>query len=95
MASAIPESILVDVGPARVSADLYGEAGPLVVCLPGADGGIERFAPLAAGLVQGFMWADLAPWEATVEASKPFWHVRSVAGSMIPSTNRSPARSGA
>ena len=37
----------------------------------------------AAGLVQGFMWRDLAQWEKTVIASMPFWHARTLAGTMI------------
>jgi cytochrome c oxidase cbb3-type subunit I len=37
----------------------------------------------AAGVVQGFMWRDLAQWEKTILASMPFWHARSIAGSMI------------
>ena len=37
----------------------------------------------AAGLVQGFMWAGLAQWEQTIAASMPFWHARTIAGSMI------------
>ncbi len=37
----------------------------------------------AAGLVQGFLWRDLAPWEASLRASYPFWAVRSLAGFMI------------
>jgi cytochrome c oxidase cbb3-type subunit 1 len=38
---------------------------------------------LAAGVVQGFMWANLSTWEAVLEASMPFWHVRSISGSLI------------
>ena len=38
---------------------------------------------LAAGLVQGFLWRNLAPWEESIIASMPFWHVRTVAGTMI------------
>lgn len=38
---------------------------------------------LAAGLVQGYLWANLAPWEQSVISSMPFWHVRSFAGLMI------------
>lgn len=37
----------------------------------------------AAGLVQGFMWRALAPWEETLRASMPFWLVRSVTGTTI------------
>jgi cytochrome c oxidase cbb3-type subunit 1 len=37
----------------------------------------------AAGLVQGFLWRDLAQWEKTILASQPFWHARNVAGTMI------------
>jgi len=36
-----------------------------------------------AGLVQGFMWNDLAPWIETVRASRPFWIVRTVSGLAI------------
>jgi len=38
---------------------------------------------LVAGLVQGFLWRDLAPWEQSLIASTPFWFVRSISGSMI------------
>ena len=38
---------------------------------------------LAAGVVQGYMWANLAQWEKTLIASMPFWHARSFAGLMI------------
>jgi cytochrome c oxidase cbb3-type subunit 1 len=37
----------------------------------------------AAGVVQGFLWRDLAQWEKSVLASMPFWHLRSIAGTMI------------
>jgi cytochrome c oxidase cbb3-type subunit 1 len=37
----------------------------------------------AAGLVQGYLWRDLAQWEQSIIASMPFWHARSIAGSMI------------
>lgn len=37
----------------------------------------------AAGVVQGFMWRDLAQWEKTLIASMPFWHTRSIAGTFI------------
>jgi cytochrome c oxidase cbb3-type subunit I len=37
----------------------------------------------AAGLVQGFLWRDLAQWEKSIAASIPFWHARSIAGTMI------------
>jgi cytochrome c oxidase cbb3-type subunit 1 len=37
----------------------------------------------AAGVVQGFLWRDLAQWEKSVIASIPFWHARSLAGMMI------------
>jgi cytochrome c oxidase cbb3-type subunit 1 len=36
-----------------------------------------------AGLIQGYMWRDLAPWEETLRASMPFWLVRTVAGSAM------------
>jgi cytochrome c oxidase cbb3-type subunit 1 len=38
---------------------------------------------LAAGLVQGFLWRSLAPWEESVVVSVPFWLIRSVSGTMI------------
>src|SRR5690606_25623590 len=38
---------------------------------------------LVAGVVQGSMWMNLATWEAVLEVSKPFWHIRSVAGLAI------------
>jgi cytochrome c oxidase cbb3-type subunit 1 len=41
------------------------------------------FDLVAAGLIQGFMWKDLAPWEQTLTASMPFWQVRAVAGTMM------------
>jgi cytochrome c oxidase cbb3-type subunit I len=33
-----------------------------------------------AGLVQGFMWRDLASWESTTVASGPFWFIRTLSG---------------
>jgi cytochrome c oxidase cbb3-type subunit 1 len=41
------------------------------------------FDLVAAGLIQGFMWRDLVPWERTLTASLPFWHLRTVTGVMI------------
>ncbi len=38
---------------------------------------------LVAGLVQGFLWRDLAPWEQSLIASMPFWFLRSVSGVAI------------
>ncbi len=38
---------------------------------------------LVAGLVQGFLWRDLAPWEQSLIASMPFWFLRSVSGMAI------------
>lgn len=38
---------------------------------------------LAGGLVQGFLWRDLAPFETSITASTPFWFVRVFAGIMI------------
>ncbi len=37
----------------------------------------------AAGLVQGYLWGNLAQWEKSLIASMPFWHARSIAGTMI------------
>ena len=36
-----------------------------------------------AGLVQGFLWQALAPWEESLVASMPYWWVRAGAGTMI------------
>jgi cytochrome c oxidase cbb3-type subunit 1 len=38
---------------------------------------------MAAGLVQGFLWRGLAPWEESVVFSVPFWAVRTASGLMI------------
>lgn len=38
---------------------------------------------MVAGLVQGYMWRDMAPWESTLIASQPFWLVRAVSGTAI------------
>jgi cytochrome c oxidase cbb3-type subunit 1 len=38
---------------------------------------------MAAGLVQGYLWESLAPWEKSLISSMPFWHVRSLAGICI------------
>ncbi|MBI5396225.1 MAG: cbb3-type cytochrome c oxidase subunit I [Verrucomicrobia bacterium] len=47
-------------------------------------GTITMFIDLmAAGLVQGFSWRSLQPWEESVVASVPFWLFRSFAGTMI------------
>lgn len=39
------------------------------------------FDLMIAGLIQGYMWRDLAAWEETIRASYPYWLVRTVAGS--------------
>jgi len=36
-----------------------------------------------AGLVQGFLWRELALWEASIRASMPFWNVRLWSGVAI------------
>lgn len=41
------------------------------------------FDLMIAGLIQGFMWRDLAPWETTIIASTPFWLIRTLSGVMI------------
>ena len=41
------------------------------------------FDLMIAGLIQGFQWRDLAPWEASVSASTPFWFVRTIAGTAM------------
>ncbi len=38
---------------------------------------------VAAGLMQGFLWKELAPWEASVTSSVPFWYARTLSGMMI------------
>ncbi|MBI4602729.1 MAG: cbb3-type cytochrome c oxidase subunit I [Planctomycetes bacterium] len=38
---------------------------------------------VAAGLLQGFLWKELAPWEASVVSSMPFWLARTLSGVMI------------
>ncbi|MCB9865467.1 MAG: cbb3-type cytochrome c oxidase subunit I [Phycisphaerales bacterium] len=41
------------------------------------------FDLMIAGLIQGYMWRDLAAWEETIRASRPYWLVRSVSGTAI------------
>ena len=36
-----------------------------------------------AGVVQGYLWQNLAPWERSLTASMPFWHLRTIAGLFI------------
>ncbi len=49
-----------------------------------AIGMLVMFLDLAiAGLVQGFLWRGLAPWEESIEYSAPFWIVRTVSGTAI------------
>ncbi|MEP7123088.1 MAG: cbb3-type cytochrome c oxidase subunit I [Byssovorax sp.] len=36
-----------------------------------------------AGVVQGYLWQNLAPWERSLTASMPFWHTRTIAGVLI------------
>lgn len=36
-----------------------------------------------AGLIQGFQWRELAPWEASLVSSGPFWFVRTITGLMM------------
>ncbi len=35
---------------------------------------------LVAGVVQGYLWQNLAPWEKSLTASMPFWHLRTITG---------------
>lgn len=44
---------------------------------------IMQFDLLSAGLVQGFMWKNMAPFIDSVIASIPFWWVRAFSGMMI------------
>jgi len=41
------------------------------------------FDLMIAGLIQGFMWRDLAVWESTLTASQPFWLLRTISGTAI------------
>ncbi|MCG8405922.1 MAG: cbb3-type cytochrome c oxidase subunit I [Phycisphaerales bacterium] len=41
------------------------------------------FDLMIAGLIQGFAWRDLAPWEDTITSSVPFWQLRTITGTMI------------
>jgi cytochrome c oxidase cbb3-type subunit 1 len=36
-----------------------------------------------AGLVQGYLWSSLSPWEQSLISSAPFWAVRTYAGVAI------------
>ena len=38
---------------------------------------------MVAGVVQGLLWMNLAPWERSITASMPFWHIRTFTGLMI------------
>jgi len=38
---------------------------------------------LVAGVVQGYLWKNLAPWEDSIVASVPFWILRTIAGGAI------------
>jgi cytochrome c oxidase cbb3-type subunit 1 len=38
---------------------------------------------MIAGLMQGFSWRDLAPWEDSLSFSVPFWLLRTITGTMI------------
>ncbi|MCK6457084.1 MAG: cbb3-type cytochrome c oxidase subunit I [Phycisphaerae bacterium] len=38
---------------------------------------------LVAGVVQGYMWRELSPWDEVLAASVPFWFVRAVSGTAI------------
>jgi cytochrome c oxidase cbb3-type subunit 1 len=40
-------------------------------------------ALVAAGLMQGFVWKELSPWEVSITSSVPFWWVRTFTGTMI------------
>ncbi len=44
---------------------------------------LMQFDLLVAGLVQGYLWAKLAPFIDSVVASMPFWWVRMFSGMMI------------
>ncbi len=40
--------------------------------------GIGCFA--LAGVVEGYLWQTLAPWERSLTAAQPFWHTRTITG---------------
>lgn len=44
---------------------------------------LMQFDLLSAGLVQGYMWKNMAPFIDSVVASMPFWWVRAFSGVMI------------
>lgn len=49
-----------------------------------AIGTVIMFGDLTiAGLIQGFSWRSLQIWEVSLNASMPFWMVRTFAGTMI------------
>jgi cytochrome c oxidase cbb3-type subunit 1 len=41
------------------------------------------FDLLVAGVAQGYLWKNLAPWEQSLVMSMPFWHLRTIAGTVI------------
>ncbi|MBI4232127.1 cbb3-type cytochrome c oxidase subunit I [Candidatus Peregrinibacteria bacterium] len=45
--------------------------------------GLMFFDLVAGGLLQGFLWKNLSPWEDSITYSIPFWAVRAAAGIMI------------
>jgi cytochrome c oxidase cbb3-type subunit 1 len=44
---------------------------------------IMFLALVAGGLIQGFLWRDMAPFEQSITSSAPFWLSRAFAGIMI------------
>ena len=38
---------------------------------------------VAAGLMQGFLWKEMAPWEASITSSVPFWWLRTLSGTIM------------
>jgi len=34
----------------------------------------------AVGIVEGYLWQNLAPWERSLTAAQPFWHLRTISG---------------
>jgi cytochrome c oxidase cbb3-type subunit 1 len=38
---------------------------------------------MVIGVVQGYLWQNLATWESSILASMPGWHVRTIAGATI------------
>jgi cytochrome c oxidase cbb3-type subunit 1 len=70
--------------PMLVGADWYSDTlDAWTFWLSGLGMFVMFFDLVTAGLVQGFLWRSLAPWEDSVVVSMPFWYLRAFAGGMI------------